>query len=90
VLSRKTVDGGKGAADKTVQHVEELAHFVCGWRLGHSGSSPPMSAAQDGATGRPPWSNLGELTFMDVAGEQVKFGSVSWDSVLHQCSTGDR
>ena len=75
----------------------KLFNMLKSWRilfadgdLGHSGSSPPMSAAQDGATGRPPWSNLGELTFMDVAGEQVKFGSVSWDSVLHQCSTGDR
>ena len=78
---------GKAATTKTMHHGEKVADLVLRRGFGAAGSNADKPLLQIGATTRPP-QRVPELSYKIIAGEQIKFGNVAWES-LYQCSLGD-
>jgi len=81
------VGWGKAATTKTMQHGEKVADLVLRRGFGAAGSNADKPLLQIGATTRAP-QRVPELSYKIIAGEQIKFGNVAWES-LYQCSLGD-
>jgi len=82
------LEGGEDYFAKAMQHGEKMADPFLRRELGATGSGTDKPLLQIGATSRPP-QRAPVLAYKIIAGERIKFGDISWES-LYLCSLGER